>query len=216
MAGSYLVVVIAGVVVDKLWLTPSSARLMLLRADCFLLPYALLTIQIYGANLTASVNAFRAVTVLVALCAILLPLPLSMFRLGLLLFLIMLVIWIDPKERADRFFSAVLSRFDWPPAARIVVAGCFLAILTKVLWSRKASSGFLTRFHCGVLRSHQRQRSVRATRLSYGARSNTPADARFLMPPDGCGFRVLSERSSWGEWWDGNAMIFTRPLRRRF
>ena len=40
------------------------------------------------------------------------------------------------------------------------------------------------------------------------ARDHTPREATFLVPPEGCGFRVLSQRSSWGEWSDGNAMYF--------
>ena len=200
LAGSYLIVVIAGIVVDKLWLTPSNARLMLLRADCFLLLCVLLTIQIYGANLTAPVHTFQPVTVLLALCAVLLPL---FFRLGLLLFLIMLVIWIDPKERAERFFSTVFSRFDWLPASRIVVAGCCLAFLAKGIAIGVPSAVRLWSF---TLPPTPEESACYQAQL--WARSNTPADTRFLVPPAGCGFRVLSERSSWGEWSDGNAMYF--------
>ena len=40
------------------------------------------------------------------------------------------------------------------------------------------------------------------------ARDHTPPQSIFMVPPAGCGFRVLSERSSWGEWSDGNAMYF--------
>jgi hypothetical protein len=42
------------------------------------------------------------------------------------------------------------------------------------------------------------------------AKSNTPQDAKFLIPPLPDGFRVFSERTSWVDWKDGNAM-FTLP-----
>jgi hypothetical protein len=42
------------------------------------------------------------------------------------------------------------------------------------------------------------------------AKSNTPQDAKFLVPPYPYGFRVFSERVSWGEWRDGDA-IYTFP-----
>jgi hypothetical protein len=38
------------------------------------------------------------------------------------------------------------------------------------------------------------------------ARANTPRDAQFLVPTYPGGFRAFSERSSWGEWKDGQAM----------
>jgi hypothetical protein len=42
------------------------------------------------------------------------------------------------------------------------------------------------------------------------AKANTRQDARFLVPPVPGGFRVLSERVSWGEWKDGS-LIYTFP-----
>ena len=48
------------------------------------------------------------------------------------------------------------------------------------------------------------------------ARDHTPREATFLVPPQGCGFRVLSQRSSWGEWSDGNAMYFDPAFANTF
>lgn len=51
------------------------------------------------------------------------------------------------------------------------------------------------------------------------AKENTPREAQFLVPTYPGGFRVFSERSSWGEWKDGQAMYlyppFTDEYRRR-
>jgi len=44
------------------------------------------------------------------------------------------------------------------------------------------------------------------------ARANTEIDAQFLVPTYPCGFRAFSERSSWGEWKDGQAMYLYPPF----
>ena len=38
------------------------------------------------------------------------------------------------------------------------------------------------------------------------AKSNTPPDTKFLVPPLPEGFRVFSERTSWVDWKDGDAL----------
>jgi hypothetical protein len=51
------------------------------------------------------------------------------------------------------------------------------------------------------------------------AKANTPQDAMFLVPTYPGGFRAFSERSSWGEWKDGQAMylypLFEDEYRKR-
>lgn len=44
------------------------------------------------------------------------------------------------------------------------------------------------------------------------ARTNTAKDAQFLVPTYPCGFRVFSQRSSWGEWKDGQAAYHYPPF----
>jgi hypothetical protein len=48
------------------------------------------------------------------------------------------------------------------------------------------------------------------------ARANTPPDAMFLVPTYPGGFRAFSERSSWGEWRDGQAMYLYPPFESEF
>jgi hypothetical protein len=48
------------------------------------------------------------------------------------------------------------------------------------------------------------------------ARANTPQDAMFLVPTYPGGFRAFSERSSWGEWRDGQAMYLYPPFESEF
>lgn len=44
------------------------------------------------------------------------------------------------------------------------------------------------------------------------AKANTPPQAKFLVPAFPCGFRVFSERTSWGEWKDGSAIYLFPPF----
>lgn len=44
------------------------------------------------------------------------------------------------------------------------------------------------------------------------AKENTPRDTQFLVPTYPGGFRTFSERSSWGEWKDGQAMYHYPPF----
>jgi hypothetical protein len=44
------------------------------------------------------------------------------------------------------------------------------------------------------------------------AKASTPQDTKFLVPPVPGGFRVFSERVSWGEWKDGSLLYTFPPL----
>jgi hypothetical protein len=48
------------------------------------------------------------------------------------------------------------------------------------------------------------------------AKTNTPQDAMFLVPTYPGGFRVFSDRSSWGEWKDGQAMYLYPPFENEY
>ncbi len=230
LAGSYLALLLTGIVVDKFFLSPESARLMLLRTDAFLLVYAILAILIYGVNLTASVKTFQPITVMMVLSAILLSVkPYFSF-----LFLFMLVMWIDPKERAERFLLTIFGWFNWPSATRIVVAWCCLAVLAKGAIRdpfhsipellQGGSSGILAKDIFSVpsvgrlynFTIPPTSEEIEFYQAQLWARDNTPVDSRFLVPPGAGGFRVLSERSSWGEFTDGNAMYFDPSFATKF
>ena len=48
------------------------------------------------------------------------------------------------------------------------------------------------------------------------AKANTPQDAMFLVPTYPGGFRAFSDRSSWGEWKDGQAMYLYPPFEEEY
>ena len=48
------------------------------------------------------------------------------------------------------------------------------------------------------------------------AKTNTPQDSMFLVPTYPGGFRAFSERSSWGEWRDGQAMYLYPPFENEY
>jgi hypothetical protein len=200
---SYLIITLAGILAGWFWLTPNVARFMLPRADSLLIPYAFLLIQIYGANfLELRIVRRAATTSLLAVLAILSPLCIYLA----VLLLPAMILWLDPKERLERFFEGVLERF-WKPIpaisiSRIAAELCGLGIL---------ASFFLLISSVDQLWNFQIPANPDESACydaEVWARDHTPREATFLVPPEGCGFRVLSQRSSWGEWSDGNAMYF--------
>ena len=48
------------------------------------------------------------------------------------------------------------------------------------------------------------------------AKANTPREAQFLVPTYPGGFRAFSDRSSWGEWKDGQAMYLYPPFEEEY
>jgi hypothetical protein len=200
---SYLAVMLLGILAGWFWLTPNVARFMLPRADSLLIPYAFLLIQVYGAGLLELRTVRRpATTCLLAVLAILLPLC----NYLVVLMLPVMILWLDPQARRERRFVAVLERF-WQSTRAIsisqIAAGlCSLGIL---------GSFFLLISSVDQLWNFQIPANP-DERACYDAevwaRDHTPREATFLVPPEACGFRVLSQRSSWGEWSDGNAMYF--------
>lgn len=211
LATSYLSVMVVGILAGWLWLTPGIARLMLPRADSLLIPYAFLLMQVYGARLLESREVNRRVTTcFFAVVAILSPL--CIYAVALLF--PMIILWLDPKARFDRFLAAAFGRFrKFTPAipdSRIVAALCAIGILVTL---------FLLISPVDQLWSFQfppDAEQIACFDAQLWARDHTPRDAAFMVPPQGCGFRVFSERSSWGEWSDGNAMYFYPPLATTF
>jgi hypothetical protein len=150
LAASFLVPVFLGGVFGEFHLTPTLARLQLLRADSFLLLYSILLIQIYGASLLRFRGRAPANTFLLGATAILLPLSDSVGLLWLVF--IGMVLWADPGKRFERFLgwlaprprvrgiglgllsvwmvAAWLKRADWSLTAAIALAilvGCYFA-----------------------------------------------------------------------------------------
>jgi hypothetical protein len=203
LAVSYLIIVLVGILAGWLLLTPGIARLMLPRADSLLIPYAFLLIQLYGAQLLDSgTDRTPATTCLLAALAILSPL--CIYVVGSLL--LVAILWLDPKVRMERCFGAVFGRF-WKsipaiPISRIVAGICGVGILASFFFLI-SSMDQLWNFR--IPPSDDESACYDA---QLWARDHTPREASFLVPPVGCGFRVFSERSSWGEWSDGNAIYF--------
>jgi len=203
LAVSYLVTVLVGILAGWFWLTPGIARFMLPRADSLLFPYAFLLIQLYGASLLElRMDGRFATTCLLAVLAILLPLC---NYIAVLLFPAM-ILWLDPQVRLDRFLVTGFDRL-WEsipaiPISRIAAGLCGLGILGSFLLLI-SSADELWNF-----RIPPGPDETACNDAQVWARDHTPREAAFLVPPEGCGFRVVSQRSSWGEWSDGNAMYF--------
>ena len=100
LAESYFILLLLGILFGGLYLTPNVVRFCLLRADTFLMLYAILLIQIYGATLLASRDV-RCPTTTFLLGAFSILLPLSVQTVAPLLFLT-LIVATDPRERFER------------------------------------------------------------------------------------------------------------------
>ncbi|MGH9680670.1 MAG: DUF6798 domain-containing protein, partial [Candidatus Acidiferrales bacterium] len=203
LAVSYFAVMLAGVLAGWFWLTPGIARFMLPRADSLLFPYAFLLIQIYGADLLEMQEIRRpATTCVLAVLAVLSPLH-DILAISLLL---ATALWLEPRELLDRFLAAVFGRLRKSilaiPISRIAAGLCGLAILASFI-PMISPVDQLWNF-----RIPPNPDETACFDAQVWARDHTPRDATFLVPPSGCGFRALSERSSCGEWSDGNAMYF--------
>ncbi len=135
LALSYLIPVVLGAFFGEFLLTPGFARLQLLRADSFLVLYAVLLIQVYGANLLLGEEEVRPrATLLLGSLAILLPISRSP---GLLwpLFVAMLL-WADPKLRFEALWQHLAGSLGRSPATGIVLLACFVtAGRVALAWS---------------------------------------------------------------------------------
>jgi hypothetical protein len=209
LAVSYFIVMVIGIVFGWFWLTPSVARFMLQRADSLLIPYTFLLIQIYGAKLLdPRTTSKSATTILLSVCAILVPL----FGTVAILLLPAMILWLDPRQLVDRSCAAIVTRIGrlrkfvaGVTVERLAIGFCVVAVLGGFLLTIRSLDDFsqLWTFHLPTDPA-----DAACFDAQLWARDHTPREAAFLVPPEGCGFRVLSQRSSWGEWSDGNAMYF--------
>lgn len=205
LVASYFVVVLTGVVLGLIGLTPQVARLCLPRADAFLIPYAIVLVQGYGANLICQDFARYPVRdFLLEVSSILLPLSIHLMVPALfVLFIFRLV----PRQQGEGLLYRAggpgwhrhLTVQPWPA----VVCGTALVLAaTHIIPSVDSLRHF-------VRRPTPEQQGCQE--VQQWARINTPLSAKFLVPPL-CGFRSLSERSSWGEWKDGTAAFHYPPF----
>lgn len=253
LATAYFFPVVLGALLGELFLTPGLARLQLQRADSFLVLYAILLVQIYGANLLLSPRTRAAATTyFLGTMAVLLPLS---DLLGLIwsLFITMLL-WAYPQESLETLSrkmagsqplrisclvvllagiaAAARARADWTTAVVVllaIVGGSFFVYQPRFA-DLAGGSIRLSLVVCGIacallaMRTAPRISMIWHPVLSPAlldgdwyevqawAKSHTPMDAQFLVPTFPGGFRVFSERSSWGEWKDGQAAYHFPPF----
>jgi len=204
----YFVPILLGFLFGDIYIMPSLARLQLMRADTFLLLYAMLLIQVYGANLLASGKSHKRVTTYVlGILSILLPLSIRFVAPALIF---VLILWADPIELFERFCHRIaeplLNLFFLIPMYRSASVVCGLAIVLAFLYLIPAP---LRLWNFAALVGPDKHACYE---IQQWARENTPKEARFLVPPVGCGFRSFSERSSYGEWVDGVIAVHYPPF----
>ena len=203
VAASFSAPVLLGVVAGQVHLTPLLARMQLMRADVFLFLFStmLLLVSVYKMALNDAIP-FPWVTLPVGFLFFLVPeTPL---RLSLLVLGGTVAFWGDCREFLRRTCAYLEAR---PPFRRLP------------RWTARASLVAIVCVACaGLLAKTVRSapfadmfaipgRSPDSwSALQTWARDNTPRNAVFLVPTFMEGFRVLSERSSWGEWKDGTAV----------
>ena len=256
LTASFLIPILLGSLFGKFFLTPTLARLQLLRADSFLVLYMTLLIQIYGANLPFAAARIPATTFLLSELAILMPLADS---LGLVWpLLICGFLWAsrpEPFENVCRTISgsrrarfiilsvllawivfAGIAKADWTSTVVIlllIIGGSLfiyqgpeaLSIIPAIKLMITVSSVAIVMIAAGTVPTvgsfwHP---TVAQTPLEQDwravqewAKANTPREAQFLVPTYPGGFREFSERSSWGEWKDGQAMYLYPPFEAEY
>ncbi|MGA8220130.1 MAG: DUF6798 domain-containing protein [Candidatus Acidiferrales bacterium] len=209
MALSFVFPVLLGVVAGEWFLTPFIARLQLMRADTFLFCFSALLLANAAYALVRQRESLWAYTALV-MGALVFLLPLTPLRLLLLAVGIPLALWPGTLSALDWFKS--LNRMrpvlrGWSPAAAqmALVAALFVvyAVLLVAAWKDPRTFEQFS--------PHDRPMGDWKN-LQFWARDNTQRDAVFLVPTGVEGFRVFSQRSSWGEWKDGNGVYFYPAL----
>jgi len=249
---SFLLPIVAGILLSVIHLTPTIARLQLLRSDSFLVLFSVLLIQIYGAKLIESPVRAPATSYLLGFSALLLPLSdtfaLIWWDLPMILF------WADQKDRFERMVQAaarpiscrificiaivVCSIYAWTiheDESMVMILwlfsllGCLLVFPRRPALSPTRVRGItliLAAASCVLMAVYEVPKvssiwnpTVAPTFLEADWRSvqewakiNTAKDAQFLVPTYPCGFRVFSQRSSWGEWKDGQAAYHYPPF----
>lgn len=208
LTASYLVPLVLGIFFGELYRYAPIVRMHLLRADSFLVPYALLLIQVYGANLLVSrAGLFPLTTLFLGLSALVFPLSMS---LGLVPIFLGLVFETDPRKRfealAGKLAGPLVRRVSHIPIRYSAAALCGTAVLVAFLMTVP-----------GVARLWNFSQPLTPVEsacvdLQLWMKVHTAPRAHFLVPTVSCGFRTFSERTTWGEWADGNHMIAYPPF----
>jgi Domain of unknown function (DUF6798) len=208
MAAAFFVPVAIGVVVGQVHLTPLLARMQLMRADAllFLFSALLLFAAVYGMTLNGLIP-FPAVALPAAFLVFLLPrtpLQFTLFIFGL-----GLAFWGDCREFLRKACIYLGDRVPFrgrPQWARLSLIALIFIACAGLLAKTVLSTPFANMF------SIPEHGPDSWSAVQIWARDNTPRDAVFLVPTFMEGFRVLSHRSSWGEWKDGTAVYLYPPF----
>ncbi len=199
LAAGFFLPVAVGVVCALTWMPPSLARLQLLRADSFFELSALVLLGAVGARLLGeSPDRIDITTSALGVVALLVPLGGS---LSLLWAFLALAVWERLRPQRRRGLATPQQRIRIFTAAGLMAVGCFVPA-----WLSMGTPWRWQRLWNPVIPMSQEEADWRAVQL--WARAHTPIRARFLVPLFPCGFRVFSERVSWGEWEDGCISYF--------
>ncbi len=117
-----------------------------------------------------------------------------------------MILWLEPPEWLERYVVAAFERsrksISTISTSRMVAGLCCAGVLVSFVLLTSSVDQWWN-FH--IPASPDESACYDA---QIWAQAHTLREATFMVPPAGCGFRVLSYRSSWGEWSDGNAMYF--------
>jgi hypothetical protein len=203
LAGAFLLPIGTGVLLALTDLPPALARLQLLRSDSFFDLLVLVLLGCLGSRwLTGSVHPSNRADQTFGLVGVLLPLG---GELALLWAWVPLALWALRGQPGGRLVTTN-KRWRWAvPVALMLALASFVPA-----WADLGAPVALQRlWNPAVPPMAEEQDWIE---LQLWAREHTPTRARFLVPLFPCGFRVFSERVSWGEWEDGCVSFFWPPF----
>jgi hypothetical protein len=196
MACSFAIPVALGVAAGEYHLTPLLASLQLMRADSFLFLYTalLFVASIHQLAARAVVPYAKAMA---ALAAAVFAFPSTPVRFLLILFGLA-VVWGNPwleSIGSAQICQRILGTETKRVLQAVYLVGISLLMVSAIGIDVRTPGIFILSSNGGEWLD-----------LQAWARLNTPPDSVFLVPPGEAGFRVNSQRSSWGEWKDGMAV----------
>jgi Domain of unknown function (DUF6798) len=209
MAAAFFVPVAIGVVVGQIHLTPLLARMQLMRADAllFLFSALLLFVAVYKMALKGLIPLPELTLPLALLVSLLPGTPL---QLTLSIFGLAMSFWTDCRAFLRRARADLENHPPFRGRPAWIAHASVVAVISVISVGLLATTILRTPF-AGMF-SIPEDKSDTWSALQIWARDNTPRDAVFLVPTFMEGFRVLSRRSSWGEWKDGTAVYLYPPL----
>ncbi len=208
MALAFVPPVLIGGLAGEFFLTPRIANFELLRADAFLLLYSALVL-ILSVYRLADRGLIPFPAVALPLAILVFTAPHDWLRVLLLLLGLQVTLWSEFRNWFDAGLKWLRKRRLSTWVERGVWGGIGVAVV--VVYSglfALAAHSWKPRERFAIPGRNQDAWSS----LQTWARLNTPKDAVFLVPTDVEGFRVLSDRSSWGEWKDGTVVYLYPPF----